>query len=69
MKNLTFNVCAIAGLGFSGLAVLLLVGNLISGNQFVDVILPAAVVSLVIGGAFSVRARLLSAKGNGPKKR
>ena len=69
MKHLTFNVCAIAGLGFSGLAVLLLVGNLISGNQFVDIILPAAVVSLVIGGAFSVRARLLSAKGNGPKKR
>lgn len=69
MKHLTFNVCAIAGLGFSGLAVLLLVSNLISGNQFVDVILPAAVVSLVIGGAFSVRARLLAAKGNGPKKR
>ncbi|GEP25921.1 MULTISPECIES: hypothetical protein [Cryobacterium] len=69
MKHLTFNVCAIAGLGFSGMAVLLLVGNLISGNQFVDFILPAAVVSLVIGGAFSVRARLLSAKGNGPKKR
>ena len=69
MKHLTFNVCAIAGLGFSGLAVLLLVGNLISGSQFVDFILPAAVVSLVIGGAFSVRARLLSAKGNGPKKR
>ena len=69
MKHLTFNVCAIAGLGFSGLSVLLLVANLISANQFVDVILPVAVVSLVIGGAFSVRARLLAAKGNRPKKR
>ena len=69
MKHLTFNVCAIAGLAFSGLAVLLLLANLLSGNQFVDVILPAAVISLVVGGAFSVRARLLSAKGNGPAKR
>ena len=69
MKHLTFNVCAIAGLAFSGLAVLLLLANLISGNQFVDVVLPAAVVSLVVGGAFSVRARLLSAKGHGPAKR
>ncbi|WP_146071121.1 hypothetical protein [Cryobacterium sp. Y57] len=69
MKHLTFNVCAIAGLAFSGLAVLLLLANLLSGNQFVDVVLPAAVVSLVIGGAFSVRARLLSAKGHGPGKR
>lgn len=69
MKYLTFNVCAIAGLGFSGLAVLLLLANLISGNQFVDLILPAAVVSLVIGGAFSVRARLLSAKGHGSATR
>ncbi|TFD91252.1 MULTISPECIES: hypothetical protein [Cryobacterium] len=69
MKHLTFNVCAIAGLAFSGLAVLLLLANLLSGNQFVDVILPAAVVSLVVGGAFSVRARLLSGKGHGPAKR
>lgn len=69
MKHLTFNVCAIAGLAFSGLAVLLLLANLLSSNQFVDVILPAAVVSLVVGGAFSVRARLLSAKGHGPTKR
>ncbi|WP_104081955.1 hypothetical protein [Cryobacterium sp. Y11] len=69
MKHLTFNVCAIAGLGFSGLAVLLLVANLLSGNQFVDVIVPTAVVSLVIGGAFSVRARLLSSRGDRPKKR
>ncbi|TFD25194.1 MULTISPECIES: hypothetical protein [Cryobacterium] len=69
MKHLTFTVCAIAGLAFSGLAVLLLLANLLSSNQFVDVILPAAVVSLVVGGAFSVRARLLSAKGHGPTKR
>ncbi|WP_129590413.1 hypothetical protein [Cryobacterium aureum] len=69
MKHLTFNVCAISGLAFSGLAVLLLLANLLSSNQFVDVILPAAVVSLLIGGAFSVRARLLSAKGHGPAKR
>ena len=69
MKHLTINVCAIAGLAFSGLDVLLLLANLLSGNQFVDVILPAAVVSLVVGGAFSVRARLLSAKGHGPAKR
>ncbi|MDJ0376408.1 hypothetical protein [Cryobacterium sp. PH31-L1] len=69
MKHLTFNVCAISGLAFSGLAVLLLLANLLSGNQFVDVILPAAVVSLVIGGAFSVGARLLSAKGHRPAKR
>jgi hypothetical protein len=63
VKHLTFNVCAIAGLGFSGLAVLLLLANLLSDNQFVDLILPAAIVSLVIGGAFSIRARLLSARG------
>ncbi len=69
MKHLTFNVCAISGLAFSGLAVLLLLANLVSGSEFVDVILPASVVSLVVGGAFSVRARLLSAKGNGPTKR
>jgi len=69
VKHLTFTVCAIAGLAFSGLAVLLLLANLLSGNAFVDVILPAAVVSLVIGGAFSIRARLLSAKGHGPAKR
>jgi hypothetical protein len=45
------------------------VANLLSGNQFVDVIVPTAVVSLVIGGAFSVRARLLSSRGDRPKKR
>jgi len=69
VKHLTFNVCAIAGLAFSGLAVLLLLANLLSGNQFVDILLSAAVVSLALGGAFSVRARLLSAGGRGPKKR
>ncbi len=69
MKHLTFTVCAIAGLAFSGLAVLLLLANVLSDNQFVDGILPAAVIALVIGGAFSIRARLLSAGGRGPKKR
>lgn len=69
MKHLTFNVCAIAGLSFSGLAVLLLLANLVSGNEFLDLILPASIVALAIGGAFSVRARLLAAKGPGRKKR
>ena len=69
MKHLTFNVCAIAGLGFSGLAVLLLLANLLSANQFVDVILPVAIGSLLVGGAFSVRARLLASRGHGPAKR
>lgn len=69
MKHLTFNVCAIAGLALSGLTVLLLIANLLSGNRFVDIIVPAAVISLAFGGAFSVRARLLAAGGRGPKKR
>ncbi|MFT2815541.1 hypothetical protein [Leifsonia sp. A12D58] len=62
MKHWSFNTCAIAGFAFSTVAVLLLIVNALTGNTMIAVVLPIAGVSLLIGGAFSVRAHLLRYK-------
>lgn len=67
MKNWSFNTCAISGFALSGLAVLILIVNALGKNLYVDFFLPVAIVSLVAGGALSVRAHYLWMQGN--KKR
>jgi hypothetical protein len=63
VKNWTFNTCALSGFACSSFAVMLLVLNAVTGGSIVSVLLPTAVVVLVIGGAFSVRAHLLWIRG------
>lgn len=63
MKNWSFTACAISGFAGSLLAVMLLVLNAITGNSMLSVLLPVAIVALVLGGAFSVRAHLLWIRG------
>lgn len=63
MKSWSFNTCALSGFGCSSLAVLLLVLNAVTGSTMIGTLLPTAIVALVIGGAFSVRAHLLWIRG------
>ena len=69
MKSWTFNTCALSGFACSSFAVMLLVLNAVTGSSMVSVLLPAAIVALVIGGAFSVRAHLLWIRGRGSSLR
>jgi hypothetical protein len=64
MKSWSFNTCAIAGFSCSSFAVLLIIINALAGGALVTQILPVAIVSLVIGGALSVRAHILWMHGN-----
>jgi hypothetical protein len=64
MKSWSFNTCAIAGFAFSSFAVLLIIVNALTGSVAVTQIVPVAIVSLVIGGALSVRAHILWMHGN-----
>jgi hypothetical protein len=59
VKNWTFTTYTIAAFCCSGLAVLLLIVNAVTGNQYLSILLPVAIVSLVVGGILSVRARVL----------
>ncbi|TDW31076.1 hypothetical protein [Cryobacterium psychrophilum] len=63
MKNWSFNTCAITGFVFSTLAVALVIVNAVTGNQFLPVLLTAAGLALLIGGALSVRAHFLWSRG------
>jgi hypothetical protein len=63
VKSWSFNTFAIAGLAGSALAVILLILNAITRNQFLSVLLPMAVVALAVGGFMSVRAHLLWMRG------
>jgi hypothetical protein len=65
VKSWTFNTFAIAGFCGSALAVLLIIVNALTGNQFLSVLLPAAIVALAVGGFMSVRAHLLWIRGRG----
>lgn len=65
MKSWTFNTCALSGFACSSFAVLLLVLNAVTGSEMISVLLPVAIVALVVGGAFSVRAHLLWIRGRG----
>ncbi len=69
VKNWSFNTVALAGFASSGFAVLLLVVNAVTRNQFLPVLLPIAILALLAGGILSVRARLLRFRGrsNPPK--
>ena len=64
VKHWSFNTCAIAGFAFSTVAVLLLIVNALTVSTMVAVLLPIAGVSLLVGGAFSVRAHFLRYKQN-----
>jgi hypothetical protein len=64
-KRWSFNTFAIAGFSASAVAVLLLILNAVTGNQFLSVILPLAIVALAVGGYMSVRAHLLWIRGRG----
>ena len=59
VKTWTFTTYTIAAFACSGLAVVLLIVNAATENQYLSFLLPVAVVALVLGGILSVRARLL----------
>jgi hypothetical protein len=63
VKRWSFNTFAVAGFASSALAVTLLILNALSGNQFLSVLLPLAVLALAVGGFMSVRAHLLWIRG------
>ncbi|WP_297367471.1 hypothetical protein [Cryobacterium sp.] len=69
MKTWTFTTYTIAAFTCSGLAVLLLIVNAVTANQYLSVLLPVAVVALVAGGILSVRARLLRYRARDTPKR
>jgi hypothetical protein len=69
VKSWTFNTCALSGFACSSVAVILLVLNAVTGASMTSVLLPVAIVALVIGGAFSVRAHLLWIRGRGSSLR
>jgi hypothetical protein len=69
VKNWTFTTYTIAAFSCSGLAVLLLIVNAVTANQFLSVLLPVAVFALVAGGILSVRARLLRYRARDTPKR
>ena len=69
VKSWSFNTCAIGGFSGSSFAVLLIIINALTGSVFLSQILPVAILSLVIGGALSVRAHILWMHGNSAPKR
>ncbi|MCU1445096.1 MAG: hypothetical protein JWP54_754 [Cryobacterium sp.] len=69
VKTWTFTTYTIAAFTCSGLAVLLLIVNAVTANQYLSVLLPVAVVALVAGGILSVRARLLRYRARDTPKR
>lgn len=69
MKSWTFNTCALGGFASNSLAVMLLVLNALMGSSMMSVLLPIAIVALVTGGAFSMRAHLLWIRGRGTSLR
>lgn len=65
VKRWSFNTFAIAGFSASALAVMLLIVNAVTGNRFLSVLLPLAIVALAVGGFMSVRAHMLWIRGRG----
>ena len=59
VKTWTFTTYTIAAFACSGLAVLLLIVNAATANEFLPGLLPVAVAALVAGGILSARARWL----------
>lgn len=59
----TFTTCAIGAFVATALALFVLVINAVTGNEFLQVLLPVAITALVSGGALSARARILWLKG------
>ncbi|WP_130178944.1 hypothetical protein [Cryobacterium sp. SO1] len=59
MKPWTFTTYTIAAFACSGLALALLILNAFTGNEMLSTLLPLAIGALVLGGIFSVRARVL----------
>jgi hypothetical protein len=64
VKNWSFNTCAIAGFAGSGLAVALIIVNLLTHNAYLTVLLPVAGAALLVGGLLSLRAHVLWIRGN-----
>lgn len=63
VKRWTFTTCAIGAFVATALALFVLVINAVTGNEFLQVLLPVAITALVSGGALSARARILWLKG------
>lgn len=59
MKSWSFTTYTVAAFACSGLAVVLLIVNAATQNVMLGTFLPVAVALLVLGGIFSVRARVL----------
>jgi hypothetical protein len=63
MKHWTFNTFALTGFSSSALALALILVNALTGNRYLGVLLPVAIVALAVGGFMSVRAHLLWMRG------
>lgn len=59
MKLWTFTACAIGAFVASALGLCVLVVNAVTGNEFLQVLLPVAIAALASGGALSARAHIL----------
>ena len=59
MKSWTFTTYTVAAFACSGFALALLILNAATGNEMLSTLLPVSIGALVLGGIFSVRARVL----------
>jgi hypothetical protein len=69
VKPWTFTTYTVAAFACSGLAVALLIFNAATANSMLSTLLPVAIGALVLGGIFSVRARVLRYRSRDITKR
>ena len=69
MKPWTFTTYTVAAFACSGLAVALLIFNAATANSMLSTLLPVAIGDLVVGGIFSVHARVLRYRSRDITKR
>lgn len=69
MKSWTFTTYTVAAFACSGFALALLILNAATGNEMLSTLLPVSIGALVLGGIFSVRARVLRYRNRDITKR
>ena len=69
MKSWTFTTYTVAAFACSGFALALLILNAATGNEMLSTLLPVSIGALVLGGTFSVRARVLRYRNRDITKR
>jgi hypothetical protein len=69
VKSWTFTTYTVAAFACSGFALALLILNAATGNEMLSTLLPVSIGALVLGGIFSVRARVLRYRNRDITKR